>query len=80
MRCKSCDVILTQAEMLSSTYYGNESDDLYDLEIIKIDEPDELCFNCRTMAKTTYKYTDREHQFDELTGGLTPSHGFSDDY
>ena len=76
MRCKSCNVILTQSEMLSSTYYGDDSGE----EIIKVDEPDELCFNCRTISKTTDKYTDKEYQFDDLTGGMTPSHGFSDNY
>lgn len=74
-RCRCCDKKLSEVELMSSTYVTDENGNE-----IKINEPDDFCFNCRVESSSKNNYTEREYQFEDLSSGLTPSYGFSDNY
>lgn len=73
MRCKCCNVILSEMERMSKIRFEDDKGNSFE-------HYDDLCFNCRTDSLVIETYVNREYTFNDLTEGLSTPSGFSDTY
>ena len=71
-RCTACNVAL-----LDNLVGYKREIELEDGGFLEIEE--DLCNKCRTASTLKINILEKEYQFDNLSDGLTPSTGFSDE-
>lgn len=73
VRCVACNTELHDSQMVSKREV--------EIEDGKIETfYEDMCHTCRGKSRLDYSILEREYPFDDLTDGMTPSTGFSDDY
>ena len=70
MRCKCCNKMMSDADLLSKRFFLDANGN-------KITVQEDFCSQCRS---SSYIENVTDYQFENLTQGLTQPSGFSDDY